>query len=136
MPGPWRYRVLATLEQLQAASSGIGHMMEPVPPGWRRNPGSGALRPLDQNSVSLRDQPFPVQICRLIGRAETETVEVEHRTARASVSVHQGIRGAGGGFRHTEATSDRLDEGGLSHPEIALEGDERARRQRLAQRLT
>ena len=59
-------------------------------------PGAGPLGPLHQDRVALRQQALPVEIGRLVGRAQPVAVEVEHRPAAALVAVHQRVGRAGG----------------------------------------
>src|SRR5512133_201139 len=60
---------------------------------------------------------------------------MKHRSATSVIPVHQRVRRARGLRLHPEAARDGLNEGGLPRPEVALERQQGARRERPAERL-
>ena len=64
--------------------------------------------------IALREQPFPVEVGRLVRMLQAVAVEVEHRPAPAGVAVHERVGGTGGALPDAEPAGERPREGGLA----------------------
>src|SRR6266545_8306711 len=108
--------------------------MHPKPSGGRWQPLPRLARPLHQDRVTFGREPLPVKVRGFVRRTQAVAIEVKDRTAAPLIAVHQGVGGTGGRREDAESARDSLNEGRLPRSELALEGEQRARRERAAQR--